>query len=152
MNDEKQIVENIKTAETAFPHLMKAGEIATIKNVAAAYRSLIKVPCTGCQYCMPCPNGVNIPANFSVYNDYCMFSDEQRSRFMYALTLMGGFTGKRSDASLCKDCKKCMERCPQHIEIPKLLKSVQNDLGGGKTEAIIEMRNSVFRQHPAKPT
>lgn len=151
MNEEKQVVENIKTAETAFPCSMKASEIATIKNVAESYRRLIKVPCTGCQYCMPCPNGVNIPANFSIYNDYCMFSDEQRSRFMYALMLMGGFTGKRSDASLCKDCKKCVERCPQHIEIPQQLKSVQNDLGGSKAEAIIEMRNSAFRQPPAKP-
>ena len=88
------------------------------------------MPCTGCQYCMPCPSGVNIPANFSIYNDYCMFGDETRSRGMYAMMLMGALTGKRADASLCKDCKKCMERCPQHIAIPEQLKLVCNDLGG----------------------
>jgi predicted aldo/keto reductase-like oxidoreductase len=81
-----------------------------------------------------------------------MFGDEQRSRFMYAMMLMGGFTGKRSDAALCKECKKCVERCPQHIEIPQQLKSVLNDLGGKKTEAIIAMRNSGPRQTPAKPS
>jgi predicted aldo/keto reductase-like oxidoreductase len=152
MNDEKQVAENIKTAETALPCSMKANELTTIKNVAESYRRLIKVPCTGCQYCMPCPSGVNIPANFMLYNDYCMFGDEQRSRFMYAMMLMGGFTGKRSDAALCKECKKCVERCPQHIEIPQQLKSVLNDLGGKKTEAIIAMRNSGPRQTPAKPS
>ena len=111
----------------------------------------MKVPCTGCQYCMPCPSGVNIPANFSIYNDYYMFGDEQRSRAMYAMMLMGGLTGKRSDASLCKECKKCMERCPQHIAIPEQLKSVSNDLGGPKTEAILAMRKSGHPQNPAKP-
>ena len=151
MNDEKQVAENIKTAETALPCSMKADELATIKNVAESYRRLMKVPCTGCQYCMPCPSGVNIPANFSVYNDYCMFGDEQRSRVMYAMMLMGGFTGKRSDASLCKECKKCMERCPQHIAIPEQLKSVSNDLGGPKTEAILAMRKSGHPKKPKKP-
>ena len=150
MNDEKQVEENIKTAENAFPCSIKADELALIKNVANRYRRLMKVPCTGCQYCMPCPYGVNIPANFSIYNDYHMFGDETRSRGMYAMMLMGALTGKRADASLCKDCKKCMERCPQHIAIPEQLKLVCNDLGGPKTEAILTMRKSGQQQKPAK--
>ena len=151
MNDENHVAENIKTAENALPGSMKADELATIKNVAESYRRLIKVPCTGCQYCMPCPSGVNIPANFRIYNDYCMFGDEQQSRAIYGLMLMGGFTGNRSDASLCKECKKCMERCPQHIAIPEQLKSVSNDLGGPKTEALLAMRKVGHLQNPAKP-
>ena len=75
----------------------------------------------------------------------------KKSRAMYAMRLLGGLTGKRSDASICKECKKCMERCPQHIEIPQQLKLVLNDLGGNKTEAIIAMRNSGLRETPAKP-
>ena len=152
MNEKSQVVENIKTAETALPDTMKADELAVIKNVAESYRRLMKVQCTGCQYCMPCPSGVNIPRNFSVYNDYCMFSDEQRSREMYAMILMGGLTGQRIDASLCQDCKKCMERCPQHIAIPEQLKSVASDLGGHKTEAILlAMQKSRHPQNPKKP-
>jgi hypothetical protein len=151
MNMKKQVVENVKTAETALPCSMKPAELATIKNVAEAYRRLIKVPCTGCLYCMPCPSGVNIPANFGIYNDYCMFSDEKRSRSMYALMLMGGFGGKRSDATLCIECKKCVEHCPQHIDIPQQLKSVLKDIGGSKTESIIATRNSVHGKKPAKP-
>jgi predicted aldo/keto reductase-like oxidoreductase len=150
MNDEKHVAENIKAADNALPCSMKRGELAVIKNVAESFRRLMKVPCTGCQYCMPCPYGVNIPSIFRIYNDYYMFGDEQKSRAMYAMMLMGGLTGKRSDASLCKECKKCIARCPQHIEIPHELKSVVNDLGGPKTEAIFAMRKSRHPQDAAK--
>jgi predicted aldo/keto reductase-like oxidoreductase len=150
MNDEKHVIENIKAAESALPCSMKRGELAVIKNVAESFRRLMKVPCTGCQYCMPCPYGVNIPSNFRIYNDYYMFGDEQESRAMYAMMLMGGLTGKRSDASLCIECKKCIVRCPQHIEIPQELKLVLNDLGGPKTEAIFSMRKSRRRKEVAK--
>jgi predicted aldo/keto reductase-like oxidoreductase len=150
MNDEKQVAENIKTAQIALPGSMKADELATIKNVAEAYRNLTKVQCTGCEYCMPCPSGVNIPANFRIYNDYYMFGEDQQSRVMYGLMLMGGFTGKRADASLCKDCKQCMERCPQHIAIPDQLKLVSKDLGGPKTEAILAIIKSGSPQKPEK--
>ena len=87
MNDESQVAENIKVAETALPCSMKRSELTIIKNIAEAYRHLVKVPCTGCQYCMPCPCGVDIPFNFSIYNDYCMFGDEEKSRRMYAMML-----------------------------------------------------------------
>jgi len=142
MNDEKHIAENIKAADNAFPGAMKADELNTIKNVAESYRHLMKVQCTGCEYCMPCPQGVNISANFRIYNDYCMFGEEQQSRAMYGMMLMGGFTGKNADASLCKECKQCMERCPQHIAIHEQLKSVSKNLGGAKTEAMLAMMKS----------
>ncbi len=142
MNEEKQVAENIKTAETALPCSMKPDELATIKIVAESFKRLMKVQCTGCEYCMPCPFGVNIPRNFSAYNDYCMFGDEQHSRVMYGMMLMGGLMGKRADASLCQECKQCMERCPQHIDIPERLKSVSKDLGGAKTEAMLAMMKS----------
>jgi predicted aldo/keto reductase-like oxidoreductase len=142
MNSEEQVAENITAAETALPGSMKTSELAAVKKVAASYRSLMKVPCTGCQYCMPCPSGLNIPANFKIYNDYYMFGGEQKSRGTYAMMLMGGLTGKRSDASLCIECKKCLERCPQHIAIPEQLKSVSQDLGGPKTEAMLDTRKT----------
>jgi predicted aldo/keto reductase-like oxidoreductase len=124
MNQKKQITENIKTAKTALPNAMTAEELAVVKKAAQAYRRLVKVPCTGCQYCMPCPNGVNIPGNFNVYNDYCMFGNQQSSRGMYEMLLRGRLSGKRSDAALCQECGKCVERCPQHILIPQKLKEV----------------------------
>jgi hypothetical protein len=151
MNDENHVAENIKIAETALSGSMNADELAIIKNVAEAYRRLMKIPCTGCQYCMPCPYGVNIPTSFRIYNDYYMFGDEQKSRATYARMLMGGLRGKRSDASLCKECKQCIERCPQHIAIPEQLKLVSNELGGPKTEEILASQKNAQSQNPAKP-
>jgi predicted aldo/keto reductase-like oxidoreductase len=142
MNDEGQIIENIKTAETALPRSMGPEELATVKMVADTYRKLLKVPCTGCQYCMPCENGVNIPGNFHVYNELHMQGDEQRSRAMYAMWLMGGLNGKRADAELCKACNKCQERCPQHINIAENLKAVAMELGGEKSQAALAMMKS----------
>ena len=139
MNEENQIIENIRTAETALPNSMTSEELATMKMVAETYRVLLKVPCTGCQYCMPCENEVNIPGNFQVYNELHMRGDEQRSRAMYAMWLMGGLNGKRADAELCKGCNKCRDRCPQHIDIPEQLKAVAKELGGEKTQAALAM-------------
>jgi predicted aldo/keto reductase-like oxidoreductase len=139
MNDESQITENIKTAETAMPGSLMPEELATLRKVADSYRNLQKVPCTGCQYCMPCAHGVNIPTNFQIYNDLHMRGDEQTSRAMYGMWLMGGLNGKRADAELCKGCNECRERCPQHIDIPENLKAVANELGGEKTQALLAM-------------
>ncbi len=136
MNDEAQVVENIKIAEAALPGSMTPDQLALIKNVQVTYRHLRQIPCTGCEYCMPCPQGVDIPRSFSVYNDYCMFGDEQQARASYAFALLGAFGGERSDATLCKDCKQCVERCPQHINVPGELKKVSDTIGGQKTEAI----------------
>jgi predicted aldo/keto reductase-like oxidoreductase len=152
MNDESQVTENIKTAQTALPNSMKPEELATIKKVAVAYRKLLKVPCTGCQYCMPCPNGVNIPRNFQAYNDLYISGDEQQTRGMYAMFLMGGLTGVRADAAICKDCGTCLVRCPQQINIPEKLKEVAKDLGGPKAEAALAtFKASMAKQQPKKP-
>jgi uncharacterized protein len=150
MNEESQVTENLRTAETALPHSMKPEELATIKNVADAYRKQLKVPCTGCQYCMPCLNGVNIPRNFQAYNEFYLSGDEQQTRGMYAMFLMGGLTGVRADAALCKDCKQCLERCPQHINIPEKLKEVAKDLGGPKAEAALAAMKANMAQFPTR--
>jgi predicted aldo/keto reductase-like oxidoreductase len=150
MNDESQVTENVKTAQTALPNSMSPKELATVKNVADTIRKLLKVSCTGCQYCMPCLNGVNIPRNFQAYNDFYLSGDEQQVRGMYALFLMGALTGVRADAALCKDCKQCLERCPQHINIPEKLKEVAKDLGGPKTEAALAMFKANMAQHQPK--
>ncbi len=150
MNDESQVTENIKTAEAALPNTLKPDELLTIKNAADAYRRLLKVGCTGCQYCMPCINGVNIPRNFQAYNEFYLSGDEQQARSMYVLFLMGALTGVRADASLCKGCQQCIERCPQHINIPEKLKEVAKDLGGPKAEAALAAMKANMAQFPGK--
>ena len=150
MNQEKQILENIKTAESALPSSMNPNELKVIKSVSDAYRKLLKVSCTGCQYCIPCPNGVNIPRNFHAYNDLYISGDEQQARGMYAMFLMGGLTGIRADAALCKDCKQCMVRCPQGINIPEKLKEVAKELGGPKAEAALAAFKANNMKQPKK--
>ena len=106
----------------------------------------MKVPCTGCAYCMPCPNGVNIPQNFQIYNQYNMFGNKFYSRGMYAVMLMGILTGKPSDASLCKNCGLCAKKCPQHIAIPDELKAVKSNLGGLQTKIMLPVIKIVAKR------
>jgi hypothetical protein len=150
MNDESQITENLKTAETALPNSMNPDELATMSKVAVSYKRLTKVPCTGCEYCMPCPQGVNIPNNFNIYNQYYMFGEKTKSRGMYAAMLMGLMTGQRADASLCKNCGSCAKHCPQHIAIPTELKSVKKTLGGWQTKLMIPFIKRMIPKIPVK--
>jgi len=150
MNEESQVAENIRTAENALPSTLNPQELKVIKEVADAYRKLLKVPCTGCQYCMPCINGVNIPRNFQALNEFYLSGDEQQTRAMYAMFLMGGLTGVRADASLCKNCQQCLERCPQHINIPEKLKEVAQELGGPRAEAALAAMTANMAQFPTR--
>lgn len=144
MNDEAHVAENISTAATAFPDAMSEPELATIAEVAAVYRGLVKVGCTGCAYCMPCPFGVNIPMCFSIYNDYHIGANRIFTRGMYGAMLMGGLMPERADASLCKACGKCEKACPQHIAIPAELKKVNRTLGGLRTKLLMPVVKMMF--------
>ena len=142
MNDEKHIAENLAVCRTAFPGGMSEAELKTIADVAASYRRLVKVGCTGCSYCMPCPSGVNIPGCFSLYNDYYMASGLM-ARGFYGMMLMGGM-GTKADASLCIACGKCAKACPQHIAIPSELKNVNRTLGGLRTKLLLPLVRLMF--------
>ncbi len=144
MNDEQHIAENLQTCEDALPCSMTADELATIEAVAGVYRRLMKVGCTGCGYCMPCPFGVNIPQCFSMYNDYSMGGNHIMTRGMYGMMLMGGMTGTRADASLCQSCGKCSKACPQKIAIPAELKNVRSTLGGLRTKVLLPFARLMF--------
>ncbi|MDR0471519.1 MAG: aldo/keto reductase [Nitrososphaerota archaeon] len=121
MNDETQVTENLKTAQVALPNTLTPNELDLITRAAEAYRRLLRVNCTGCQYCLPCPSGVNIPSNFQAYNDLSLNSDPLPALNIYNLFLKGILTGVRADAALCKKCLQCIKRCPQHINIPEKL-------------------------------
>ncbi len=144
MNNENHIAENLAIARTAFPNAMSDAELATIADVAAAYRVLVKVGCTGCAYCMPCPLGVNIPMCFSIYTDYHIGANRIFTRGMYGAMLMGGLMPERADASLCRACGKCEKACPQHIAIPGELKKVHRTLGGLRTRLLMPVVRMMF--------
>jgi len=151
MNVKLKKTSNIKTAETALPSALSQDDLEVMKEVATTYRRLMKVPCTGCAYCMPCPNGVNIPSNFSIYNQYNMFGNKLYTRGMYAVMLKGILHGKPADASLCKDCGACTKKCPQHIAIPDELNAVNRCLGGFRTKIMLPViKRMAKRQLTAK--
>jgi hypothetical protein len=137
MNDENHIAENLKTCEDALPDSLSAADLATVTDVAEVYREKIKIGCTGCSYCMPCPAGVNIPMCFSLYNDLHIGVSSLLMRGTYGAMLMGGIMGTPADASLCRNCGKCVKACPQKIAIPDELKKVNRSLGGIQTKMII---------------
>jgi len=88
---------------------------------------MMKVGCTGCGYCMPCPVGVNIPMCFSCYNNKGLFHD-RISQLGYLGFTSGFDGGKASYASLCRNCGQCEQRCPQRLSIRKHLQEVVKDM------------------------
>jgi len=145
MNEEAHITENIRICETALPGALSGNELGTIAEAEKTFRRLMKVGCTGCAYCMPCPFGVNIPQCFLLYNRYYMGGIFIMTRGMYISDSMGVIMGKRSDASLCRNCGKCMKACPQHIAIPDELRKVHRTLGGLRTKIIIPIIRIMFK-------
>lgn len=127
MNDDNHIRENLRIASDAFPGSFTPEELQLVEKVRDTYRRLMKVGCTGCNYCMPCPAGVNITQCFERYNNKYLF--DKKGRIDYYMWV-GGFTSNPSYASLCMQCGKCEKLCPQHIPIREQLKNVARELEG----------------------
>jgi hypothetical protein len=129
MSDEAQVEENLRVASEAYPGSFSAEESGLIARVAGKYREIMKVACTGCGYCLPCPSGVDIPGSFNAYNALHSFGN-QDAWFIYVMRGAGVFTGERSYASLCSQCRDCLEKCPQGLQIPELLEEVAREFEG----------------------
>jgi len=124
MNVDEHIDQNLAIAAQADTNSLTGEELDLVAKVADKYRELMPIGCTGCQYCMPCPSGVNIPSCFEIFNTAHMFGEaKQRTQFVYAV-MNGGVRGNKTYASQCVECGQCLEHCPQHIEIPERLKEV----------------------------
>ena len=136
MNDDDHITENLALAEEALPSSLSEKEVKLVEEAAEEFRRVMKVGCTGCQYCMPCPAGVNIPSCFDWYNSKHAFKDKQ-AKLMYLFQNGGIVTEKPSLASVCVQCGECLEKCPQHLPIPDLLKDVKEEMEGFLTKPMI---------------
>ena len=125
MNSEEMVRDNIQTASTVEVGELGEDEEQMLKQVVKAINAKMKVGCTGCGYCMPCPKGVDIPGTFAAYNrrfaegKFWSFVD-----YMICTALRKNSTA----ASNCVNCGKCEKHCPQHIEIRKCLKDAQKEL------------------------
>jgi uncharacterized protein len=129
MNEEAQVEENLRIADEGYPNSLSEKELELVGRVEQTYRRLMKVNCTGCRYCMPCPQGVDIPGCFDIYNSKHIFDDD-RSQLIYTVR-HSGISGNASYASLCSECGTCEDLCPQQLDIPAILKDVAADFDEG---------------------
>jgi len=127
MSDMRQLEENILTANTSASRTLGEKELQLIARVRERFDARAAIPCTRCGYCQPCPQGVDIPANFGLYNDGIMYDDLLVPRFRYFR-----FFTETERASACSGCGECEEKCPQDIAISELMPGVHAVLGEGK--------------------
>ncbi len=133
MNSMEMVEQNLKTASDAFVGCLTDEDAALIEQVKQEIAQKVKVGCTGCGYCMPCPKGVDIPGAFRCYN--AVYSEGKRSGRRDYLQCTA-FRKETSSASQCIGCGKCESHCPQQIEIRKELKNAAAELENLRYKAI----------------
>jgi len=117
MSTFEQLKENIESAKRSGINTLTKEELEIVSKVRNKYKELSPIACTGCNYCMPCPNGVNIPRNFELYNEAHMYNTYEANRRDYEN--LGD-----AKASSCIECGTCESVCPQHLTIIDYLKEV----------------------------
>ena len=121
MNEMYMVDDNLNTFSNFIP--LKPEEHKLIMTVKKALKNIFEVNCTKCGYCMPCPHGVDIPGNFSIFNDYAMYKNEASVKWPFS-----NLKKNDADFSQCIECGECLPKCPQNIDIPNELKRMQEEL------------------------
>ncbi|MBQ9031678.1 MAG: aldo/keto reductase [Parasporobacterium sp.] len=123
MNSLEMVRENLETADSIRPGELTEEEFQIYRDVVNIINRKIKVPCTGCRYCMPCPKGVDIPGCFSAYNN-------SKSNNLYVglkeYVMCTVLRTNYSGVSNCIQCGKCEQHCPQGIPIRKELRAIKH--------------------------
>ena len=121
MSAEEQLADNLTTFDHFVP--LSPAEDAAVEQAAAVLHSRIKIGCTGCRYCTPCPMGVDIPDNFSIWNKLGMFQQPEAIKAQWTLQFPDN-----EKASRCIRCGKCETMCPQKLPIRASLARLQEEL------------------------
>lgn len=119
----EQLEENIEIFRDLEPGCFSKEEEMVIERANAILNSRVVNRCTGCRYCMPCEQGVEIPDIFQLQNVAVMFEFSAPAKGRFKMLERGG-----SGPSSCIECGECEKRCPQHIEIINTLKEAANAL------------------------
>ena len=117
----EQVEDNINTFSNFIP--LNEDELKLMGEVRNRLLDLSKVDCTSCNYCMPCPHGVDIPGNFRIFNHHSMYKNNKYTNWAYS-----NLEKKDSSGDVCVDCGECLPKCPQQIEIPTDLVNMQRYL------------------------
>jgi predicted aldo/keto reductase-like oxidoreductase len=118
MSTMEQVVDNVAIAAGGQAGSLTSEDYAVIANVREAYEARIVVGCTKCRYCMPCPQGIDIPAMLSLVNDASLFEDVESEKRGYGMMVNAKMS---ASATACIECGQCEEACPQKLEVPKEL-------------------------------
>jgi len=124
MSAMEQVQQNVESASASGVGSLKEEDLSLVRRVHDKYAEIRPIPCTKCEYCMPCPNGVNIPRNFELYNQGIAYNKMDKSRRAYERHMP-----ENERASACKGCRTCEEKCPQGIAISEWMPRVHNELG-----------------------
>jgi len=119
MSTMAQAEENLRFADRSRIGSFSPADQALIAEVREKYCARTVIPCSKCNYCMPCPNGVWIPANFEFYNYARLYDDAAGARFKYQV-----FLTEEQRSGSCIACGACEELCPQKIEIGEWMPKV----------------------------
>ena len=130
MSEMQQVEENLRVASRATPLL--AAERRRVQATLARYKKLAELYCTGCDYCMPCPAGVEIPRNFSALNAARVYGLPDHAKQEYQ-----GIQGK---ASRCLACGRCVKKCPQHIAIIAQLRETVRTLDDAYGRLVVTVK------------
>ncbi|MEZ7890757.1 MAG: aldo/keto reductase [Candidatus Wallbacteria bacterium] len=124
MSAMQHVVDNVESASKAAEGSFSKNDIEIISEIRNIFKTRLKVECTACQYCMPCPNGVNIPGVFQLYNTAFIYNNIEGIKMQY-----NGFLPPECHASKCVKCGKCETACLQKIKIIKTLEEVVKTFG-----------------------
>lgn len=127
MNSLEMVQENVKNAASSRVGEFGEKEEKLLKEVVQILNDKMKVGCTGCGYCMPCPKKVDIPGTFAAYNRRFVDGKMAATSEYIMCTLL---RKDATSASNCVECGLCEKHCPQHIEIRKELKNARKELEG----------------------
>ena len=126
MSTFRQVVENLESADSAGIGILDQQEQGLIREVRRRYKELAPISCTQCRYCMPCPHGVDIPRNLSLYNEGLMYGRPDLARRQY------GFIAEKARSTACTQCRECEPKCPQSILISEWMPKVSEVLADGR--------------------
>jgi predicted aldo/keto reductase-like oxidoreductase len=126
MSDRGQLEENLRLADRAKPGMLGEGEKEVYGQVLGVLNRAYRVRCTGCNYCMPCPSGVNIPGCFAAYN--ASFSIGCIAGMQQFVTSTGVTSEKTGGPGRCVKCGKCESHCPQGLPVIKNLELVRKKM------------------------
>ena len=136
MNQMSHMEENVRTFSPLEP--CTEAENKLLEEIADVMAGFPVIPCTACEYCMPCPYGVNIPGNFAYYNEAVAqkilpLPDKQAADYMtrkqqFADGLRQALPDASTWATQCADCEECLKKCPQQIRIPNQMARIVETL------------------------